>query len=79
MSISRERERLLQALHGKRGFLGVRVRLGRPSVLCIDVSPGADTDAIRAVLDKVRIANATEIVPVQQRHVGRALASHAIR
>jgi hypothetical protein len=79
MEILQERDKLLKALEGTRGFLGVRVRLGRPMTLCIDVSRDADLSAINATLRDERVSNPTEIVAVRHRHVARALVSNSIR
>ncbi len=75
MDILSEREQLLTALVGKRGFLGVRVKLGPEERLCVDVSPDADMPAIYAALRDRKISTATEIVRAGRRSVAKALTA----
>jgi hypothetical protein len=75
MSVMQDRDRLLKALGGKRGVVGVRVQLGRPAIVCVDVSPSADVGEIIAVVRDERVASPTEIVEVGARHVAKALVA----
>jgi|HubBroStandDraft_6_1064221.scaffolds.fasta_scaffold936234_2 hypothetical protein len=76
-TITLERERLLKALGGKRGFIGVRIKLGHPAKLCVDVSPDADLRGIQSAMREQEISSLTEIVPVDKRPVARALSLRA--
>ena len=65
MRISRQKALLEQALVGQPGFYGVRIRLGWPSTLLVDVERGADLDAIRNVIEQAHVPNPVRVEQVE--------------
>jgi hypothetical protein len=75
MRILQERNQLAKVLAGRPGFLGVRVRLGHPARLCIDVSRDVDVPKINETVRKEGTESSVEIVRANRRHMAKALQS----